>query len=94
MTVALRLNFTNLGAGDYDAVCQAMNFPSDWPDGLLAHGSTEVDGRLRVLDIWESRADFDGFVGSRLQGAMGQALGDRAEAPQIEEMELHTFYAG
>lgn len=92
MSVAVRLEFSKLGIDDYDAVCRALNFPADWPDGLLTHGSTEVDGRLRVLDIWESRQQFDRFVESRLQGAMGQAMGDRAEAPQITEMELHTFH--
>jgi hypothetical protein len=74
MAVALRLDFTNFRLDDYD-VCKALNFPADWPDGLIVHGSTEVD------------------VASRLQGAMGQAMGDRAEAPQITEMDLHTLYA-
>jgi heme-degrading monooxygenase HmoA len=45
-----------------------------------------------VVDIWESRQDFDQFVESRLDDAMGQALGDRAESPQITEFELHTIY--
>lgn len=92
MAVALRLDFTTLGLDDYDAICKALNFPAEWPDGLISHGSTEIDGRLRVLDIWESRQQFDRFVESRLQGAMGQAMADRAEAPRISEMELHTVY--
>jgi hypothetical protein len=92
MAVALRLDFASLGLDDYDSICKTLNFPSDWPDGLIVHGSTEVDGRLRVVDMWESRQQFDRFVESRLQGAMGQAMGDRAEAPQITEMELHTIY--
>jgi hypothetical protein len=92
MAVALRLDFTKLGLDDYDGICKALNFPAEWPDGLIVHGSTEVDGRLRVLDIWESRQNFDRFVESRLQGAMGQAVGDRGEVPEITEMELHTFY--
>jgi hypothetical protein len=91
MTVALRLDFSKLGLDDYDAVCRALNFPADWPEGLRSHCSTEVDGRLCVLDVWESRPQFDRFVENRLQGAMGQAVGERAEAPQITEMELHTF---
>ena len=91
MAVGLRLDFANLGLDDYDAICGALNFPADWPDGLLAHCSTEVDGRLCVLDVWESRQQFDQFGESRLQGAMGQAMGDRAEAPEITETKLHTF---
>ena len=92
MAVGLRLEFTNLTLQDYDSICKAMDFPTDWPDGLKVHASTEVDGRLRVMDMWESRQHFDRFVESRLQSAMGEAVGDRAEAPQITEFELHTIY--
>jgi hypothetical protein len=87
------LDFASTTLEDYDKICEALNFPSDWPDGLLAHASSEADGRLRVMDAWESRAQFDSFVGERLQSAMGQAVGDRAEAPEVTETALHTFYA-
>jgi hypothetical protein len=92
MAIGLRLSFSNNTLDDYDKVCEALNFPSDWPDGLIAHGSHEGDGHLVVNDVWESRAHFDRFVEERLQGAMGQALGDRAAEPEIVERELHTFY--
>jgi hypothetical protein len=94
MAVGLRLEFNTLSLSDYDAVCAALNFPADWPDGLITHVSFEENGALRVVDVWESRQKFDGFVASRLQCAMGQALAERAEAPDVMEAELHTFYAG
>ncbi len=92
MAVALRLEFPTITLQDYDSVCDALNFPADWPDGLKVHASTEVDGRLRVMDMWESRGQSDQFVQSRLQSALGEALGDRAEAPEITEFQLHTIY--
>jgi hypothetical protein len=92
MAVDLRLDFPTLTLQDYDSVCDTLNFPAEWPDGLKAHASTEVDGHLRVMDWWESRQHFDQFVESRLQNAMGKALGDRAEAPEITEFQLHTIY--
>jgi hypothetical protein len=92
MAVALRLDFENLGLADYDATCEALNFPADWPDGLLSHGSAEVDGTLRVYDVWETRQQFDQFVADRLGAAIGQALGERGEQPQITERALNTFY--
>jgi hypothetical protein len=52
----------------------------------------EADGRLRVVDVWESASAFDRFVEQRLSAAMGQALGERAEQPQRTDVELHTFY--
>jgi hypothetical protein len=92
MAIALRAGFENLTLTDYDAILEAMNFPADWPDGLLAHASMEIDGKLVVHDAWESRAQFDAFVADRLGPALGQALGDRAEQPQLIERELHTMF--
>jgi hypothetical protein len=88
----IQMDFANLRLDDYDRVCEALNFPSDWPEGLLAHESSEADGRLRVVDVWESPSAFDRFVEQRLGPAIGQALGDRAEQPQRSDVELHTFY--
>jgi hypothetical protein len=93
MPVGLRLNFPSNTLEDYDQVIQTLNFPADWPDGLIAHGSHEADGHLVVNDVWESRGHFDRFVEERLQGAMSEAIGDRASEPEVVERELHSFYA-
>jgi hypothetical protein len=93
MAVGLRLNFPNNTLDDYDKVIEALNFPADWPDGLIAHGSHEADGHLVVNDVWESRGHFDRFGDERLQAAMGEALGDRANEPEIVEREMHSFHA-
>jgi hypothetical protein len=94
MPVGLRLSFPENTTKDYDQVCEALNFPADWPDGLLVHASHETpDGHLAVTDVWESRQHFDRFVEDRLTAAMG-TLGDRARQPEIVERELHTFYRG
>lgn len=92
MAVGIRVDFSNQSLDDYDRTCEALNFPADWPDGLLAHATTEVDGRLRVMDAWESREHFDRFVEQRLQRAIGEVMGDRAEAPQVTQTELHSFH--
>jgi hypothetical protein len=51
MPVGLRLSFPENTLEDYDKVCEALNFPADWPDGALAHGSHEADGHLVVNDV-------------------------------------------
>lgn len=93
MPVGLRLNFPSNTLEDYDKVTEALNLPTDWPDGLIAHGSHEADGHLVVNDVWESRGHFDRFVEERLEGAMREAIGDRASQPEIVERELHSFRA-
>lgn len=60
--------------------------------GLLAHTALEVDEQLRVLDVWNSRQDFDRFVEQRLQSGMAQAIGDQAQEPEITEVEVHRFH--
>jgi hypothetical protein len=92
MAVGLRGGFSNLTLDDYDKVSDALQFPADWPDGLQAHAAYEIDGKLVISDVWESREHFDRFLESRLQSAMAQALGDRAEQPDVTERQLHTFY--
>ena len=91
MAIALRLGFETLTLADYDAVMEVLDVPGNWPDGLVAHASMEIDGKLVVHDAWESRAHWDAFVAERLGAAIAQALGDRAEQPQIIERELHTM---
>jgi len=93
MPVGLRLSFPSNTLEDYDKVTEALNFPADWPDGLIVHGSHEADGHLVVNDVWESRGHFDRFAEERLQSAMSDALGDRASQPEIVERELYRFYA-
>jgi hypothetical protein len=92
MPVGLRLFFAENTLDDYDKICRTLNFPKDWPDGLMAHSSHQSDGHLVVNDVWESRGHFDRFVQGRLQKAIGEALGDRAREPEITETPLHTFY--
>jgi hypothetical protein len=93
MPVGLRQNFPENTLEDYDKVRTALNFPAEWPDGLIAHGAHEVDGHLVINDVWESRGHFDRFGEARLQATIGEALGDRAREPEIVERELHTFFA-
>ena len=92
MAVGLRLSFPENTLDDYDKVTEALNFPADWPDGLIVHGSHEGDGHLVVNDVWESRGHFDRFVEERLQRTIAEALGDRAREPEIIERELHSFH--
>ena len=93
MPVGLRLNYASNSLDDHDQVVEALNFPGDWPDGLIAHAAYEVDGHLVVSDVWESRQHFDRHAEERLQRAVSETLGDRANEPEIQERELHHFSA-
>lgn len=100
MPVGLRLNFPNNGRAreapctpeTHDKVTEVLNFPFDWPDGLITHAAYEVDGQLVLSEVWESRRHFDRFAEERLRPAIAEAMGDRANEPEISlERELHHF---
>lgn len=91
MPVGLRLSFPDNSLDDHDQVAETLNYPADWPDGVIAHAAYEVDGHLVVSDVWESRQQFDRFAEQRLQGAISEALGDRANEPEVHERDLHQL---
>ena len=94
MATRIQLDFPENTTDDYDRVCKELNFPANWPDGLVAHGAATIDGHLRVVDVWESSGHFDRYVDSQLGAAIERALGDRARRPERSDQELHTFYTG
>jgi hypothetical protein len=93
MAVALRVEIPGMSLDQYDSVIEAMSFPADWLDGLLAHGAAEDESGVVVGDVWESRDKFDAALQSRIGPAMGAVLGDDAPEPNVTETPLHTFFA-
>jgi hypothetical protein len=45
----------------------------DWPKGLLTHLGGGGDGTVVVVEVWESRADQESWMSSKLGPALAQA---------------------
>jgi hypothetical protein len=58
----------------------------DWPKGLLTHVGGSGDGTIVVVEVWESRADQESFMASRLGPALGQA--GASEPKRMEWLSL------
>jgi len=54
----------------------------DWPKGLLSHMGGGGDGSVVIVEVWESRADQESWMASRLGPALGQV-----GVPQPKRME-------
>jgi hypothetical protein len=50
----LRIIDRGLDRGTYDALRTRLDIDNRHPLGLIMHGATEVDGVMRVAQIWES----------------------------------------
>ena len=69
----------------YQAVHDEVGGPPAWPArGLIVHTASEVDGRVRVVEVWESQQHIDEFVQSKLVPVF-QKLGVEGEPPELTE---------
>jgi hypothetical protein len=61
------------------------------PPGCIVHTASEVDGGVRVVDVWESQQHIDDFFQNQLGPAFAK-LG--VEAPQPELTETFSIERG
>lgn len=79
-----------IGQEQYDAVNEKLDRQGGQPSGLLFHaaGGGE-DGRWRIIEAWESRAQWDQFNDQRLTPAIAEVTGiDPGQLPESD----HTWF--
>jgi hypothetical protein len=84
---------------NYDHVVQRLELDGSPPEGLIAHtaGWDERAGVFRIVAIWDSKEQAEGFMRDRLQPILeeGPVNPDRREEPDLESMyDLHHFVRG
>jgi hypothetical protein len=53
------------------------------PNGLIAHaGAQSGDGKIKVVDIWESEEKWESFLNGRLGAAIVEVIGPPPEGAQ------------
>jgi len=51
------------------------------PDGLIIHTASEVDGEVRITDVWESAEAAMSFTQNRLGPAVAAVTGELPDGP-------------
>jgi len=95
MSYGIVLVFEGVGADQYWAVNDRLGIKpdgtGDWPAGILSHtGGPTATGWI-VTEVWNSKADQEAFMASRLGPALG-AVGLPAPS-QVIESELVNYHA-
>jgi hypothetical protein len=57
---------------------------TDAPPGCMVHTASEVDGGVRIVDVWESKEAIDSFFEAKL-GPVFAKFGVEAQRPEITE---------
>jgi hypothetical protein len=73
---------------EYKQVNEKLDPESNPPSGLIVHSGADIgDGKLRVVDIWESQGDYESFVQERLMPAIAEVNPDASPADiQVHEL--------
>ena len=90
MAVAIQLDFPGGSLKQYDQVVQKMGFHRGGPGapGALFHWVTQTSSGVRVVDVWESREQYDRFGAEKI-GPITAEVG--LTAPEMTFFEVHNY---
>jgi hypothetical protein len=76
----------------YDAVCREIDFPADWPEGLIYHAAGAVPGGIRIVEQWQEAEQYERYVEAKIGPAIAALLGEEAQraAPQVTLFPIHS----
>ena len=94
MAVAVEQNFPGATLEQYDAVIEAMDAgPAGSPHfgGALFHWAAVTGDGFRVVDVWETREQFERFAQEQIVPNV-QKVGLRE--PETRFTDIHNYYVG
>jgi hypothetical protein len=91
MATIMLMHWPEVTKEQYEEVRRSVNWEGDVPNGAKFHVAWFGDDGFRVLDMWNSREDFETFVRDRLTPGVQQA--GIAGQPKIEFAPSHAIFA-
>ena len=95
MAYGIALRFEGVGEDQYWAVNKELGIDrdgnGDWPAGMVSHVGGPTDDGWVVMEIWNSKADQEAFMASRLGAALGSV--GLPQPVQVIESELVNHHA-
>ncbi|HKP19262.1 MAG TPA: hypothetical protein VJT84_12335 [Gaiellaceae bacterium] len=91
MPVAVEMNFKGATLDQYDQVIELMGLTpgTPAPPGGLFHWVAETDDGIRVVDVWESKEQYERFAQDQI-GPYTQQVGIPAP-PEVTYRDVHNI---
>jgi hypothetical protein len=91
MAVAVEQNFSGATIDQYDQILTKMGLTPGGatPPGAISHWVAKTEDGMRVVDVWESREDFERFAEEKI-GPYSREVGLTGE-PEIRVYEVHNY---
>jgi hypothetical protein len=91
MATIMKMHWPEVTKEQYEKVREVVNWEGDVPQGAKFHLSWFGNDGFHVLDLWETRDDFEAFAQNRLPIGI-QAAGVAGE-PTVAFEESHAIFA-
>jgi hypothetical protein len=93
--MALLVLFTApLNKAQYETLRKEVNWEGNYPTGVLSHVASFDDaGSIHVADVWDSEANLNAFVGTRLTPAMQKHNLPQPEVVMYPVHNINTYAA-
>jgi len=92
MAVAVQMDFDGGTLEQYDEVCRRMGLTPKGPGpaGAISHFATMTESGLRIVDVWETKEQFDTFAQEQI-GPFSMEAG-MAGPPAIQMFDVHNYF--
>jgi hypothetical protein len=92
MAIAVQMDFAGATLAQYDEVCRLMGLTPKGPGpaGVISHFATMTDSGLRVVDVWQTRQQFDAFSQEKI-GPLSQQVG-LPGPPTMQFFDVHNYF--
>ena len=91
MAIGVQLDFNGATLDQYDQILQKMGFTpgGTGAPGGISHYCQKTDNGIRVVDVWESKEQFEQFAQEKI-GPLAASVGFPG-APEITFFEIHNY---
>jgi len=92
MAVAVEMNFRGATLDQYDEVLEKMGLTprSSGPPGAISHWVAKTDHGIRVVDVWETKEQFERFAQEQI-GPFTREAGF-TEEPEMRFYDVHNYF--
>ncbi|HZO48826.1 MAG TPA: hypothetical protein VFB26_01660 [Gaiellaceae bacterium] len=89
--VAVEMSFGGATLAQYDQILEQMGLSPGGavPRGAISHWVAKTDDGLRVVDVWETKEQFDRFAREKI-GPLSKQAGIEHE-PTIHVYDVHNY---
>jgi hypothetical protein len=92
MPVAVQMDFDGATTDQYDEICKKMGLTPKGPGpaGAISHFATKTDSGFRVVDVWETKEQFEAFARDKIGPFSAEV--EITGPPQMQFFEVHNYF--